>query len=163
MIKIDLGCGEYKKEDYIGIDILAQDIDILADVQKIPIRDNVVDRINMDQVMEHLGYPLACIRECSRISKRFCELTVSIPNIMNLRRFLRWMLKGKTSVAREHISCWGLPEIIHFCFHGQFKYLHHYFETHSRYHKLSWIDRKLKKYFKRIVDKNLVVVFVNVK
>ena len=124
MIGIDLGCGAFKKENYIGFDAMSHyGVDVICDIQKLPIRDNIVERINMDQVLEHLGYPLACLRECSRISKRFCELTISIPNIMTLRRFLRWMMKGKTTVAREHISCWGLPELIHFAFHAQYSFL----------------------------------------
>lgn len=161
MIKIDLGCGMYKKEGYIGIDIKQYEgVDYIADIQnRIPFADNSVSMINCKEVLEHLEHPINALEEMYRVLNKNGEIILSVPNIMNFRRFLRWMIKGKSTVAKEHIESWGLPELINLAERAKLLYVCHYTETLPRYHKLNIIEKIVKRINPNIGDKNLVVVF----
>ena len=56
-IKLDLGCGKKKKEDFIGLDIKAMPgVDIVCDITKgISLRNNSVKFVIADNLMEHIG------------------------------------------------------------------------------------------------------------
>lgn len=160
-MKIDIGCGAWKRPGYIGLDLEPQPgIEIVGDAQNLPFRDEVFEEVHSDQTYEHLGNPLKALLESRRVLKMGFPLIISIPNIMNLRRFIRWMIRGKTSVSPEHIFSWGLPELKFFALVGGFDYFEHLFETHDRYHKHGWIEMILKKSFPQIIEKNLMVKFV---
>lgn len=158
-MKLDIGCGVWKKPGFIGLDLEPDPgLDVIGDAHHLPFRE-VFGKVRADQVFEHLRDPSKALRECSQVLKPRGILNISIPNIVNARRFFRWFLKEKTTVAQEHIFAWGLPELIHFANQEKFKFVEHYFETHSRYHELSFIEGLLKKVSKQSVEKNLVGVF----
>jgi predicted SAM-dependent methyltransferase len=161
MIKLDLGCGQHKLEGYIGLDIEPfEGVDYIVDIcDHIPYPDNSVGLINCTQVLEHLENPLDALKEMHRISTDDAVITLSIPNLMNVRRFLRWMVKGKTTVAKNHIQGWGLPELINIADRAGLIYLYHSYDTYSRYHKLNVIEKLIKWIIPRIGNKHLKVVF----
>ena len=160
MVKIDLGCGAFKREGFIGVDLMPHyGVDIIATAYNLPIRKHIVRELNTDQMLEHLHYPALCLLECNRVIRMFNDLIISIPNIMFYRRFLRWSLKGKTSVAREHVSSWGLPEMTNLLKDFGFKYRHHGFSTHKRYHKLNRLEKLLNKFRPSIGSHNLYMRF----
>lgn len=82
MKKIDLGCGKSKKEGFIGIDNLDfPNIDIKYDLNKFPypFKDDEIDEVWMDQVLEHLDEPLRVIEEIYRICKNNAKITIGVP------------------------------------------------------------------------------------
>ena len=161
--KLDLGCGPHKREEYLGLDLLHEkNLDIIGDAHNLPIRDNVLDELISTKVFEHLNNPYQCFSECERVTKEWSIIIISVPNIHTLRRFLRWAVKGKISVG-AHIYCWGLPEIIKLGNRQGLAYRFHYFDTYFRYHKLGFVERLIRQFNRRIVDKNLNVVFMNVR
>lgn len=160
---IDLGCASWKKKGYIGLDINpSSNLDIIADAHSLPFRDKVVDAINIFNVFEHLYNPLICLSECNRILKLNRIIIIGIPNIMQIRRFLRWMIRGKISVSSGHIYGWCLPEIINLFKLKGFEYVNHYFNTDERHHKIKWIERIIANINNRIVDSNLNIVFIKI-
>jgi 2-polyprenyl-3-methyl-5-hydroxy-6-metoxy-1,4-benzoquinol methylase len=160
MVSIDLGCGSFKKKGYIGIDLMPHyGIDIIATAYNLPIRNHIVTNLYSSQMLEHLHFPSICLLECNRVIRMFGDLLISIPNIMHFRRLLRWSIKGKTTVASEHVYAWGLPELTHLINTFGFKYRQHGFSTHNRYHKIKGIAKLIKKLKPDIGDHNLEVRF----
>jgi hypothetical protein len=78
---------------------------------------------------------------------------------MQIRRFLRWAAKGKITVAKNHIMCWGLPELINLAARANLIYCNHAYSSYTRYHKLNLIEKLIKWINPRIGNKNLVVYF----
>lgn len=162
IIGLDLGCGSQKRKGYIGLDLFPnRDLDIIGDAHNLPIRHNVIGLIISSKVFEHLNNPFKCVIECKRVlTKQWGFLVLGIPNIHTLRRFLRWAIKGKITVGEEHIYCWGLPEIINLVESQGFMCIDYYLDTYDRYHKIGFIERVIRRFNKRIVDKNLNLVFL---
>lgn len=159
MIKLDLGCGNNKMRDSIGIDILTNsDCDILADILNLPIRRGVIDLIKSYEVFEHLKSPFYALRECRRVLKMFGFLVISIPNVMFYRAFLRWSFKSKITVANEHIYGWRLSEIENLLRTNYFEIVNFDFLTFKRYHKRNIIEKALSKYYPNIFEKSLRVI-----
>ena len=82
MKKIDLGCGNSKKEGFIGVDCLKlSKVDIVQDLNKTPypFNDSEIDEIWMNQVLEHLDSPLKIVEEIYRISKNGAKVTIGVP------------------------------------------------------------------------------------
>ena len=82
MKKIDIGCGNSKKNDFIGIDILKlEGVDIVHDLNVFPypFRDNEIDEVWMDQCLEHLDNPIRVVEEINRICKNGAKVTIGVP------------------------------------------------------------------------------------
>ncbi len=81
-MKIDFGCGQKKKEGYIGVDMRQlPGVDIVHDMNNAPypFADSVADQILMDNVLEHLDDPLRVMEEIYRISADGGQVVVSVP------------------------------------------------------------------------------------
>lgn len=80
MISIDAGCGTHKKGD-IGLDIVRTDaVDIICDLEQIPLKDDCVDCIITEHVIEHINNPYNTIREFYRILKGGGEVHIGVPH-----------------------------------------------------------------------------------
>lgn len=80
--KLDIGCGKFKKEGYIGIDILPyKGVDLVLDVEEepLPCGDGTVDEIYCSHLIEHLFKPLEFFKEMKRVLKKGGEITVRYP------------------------------------------------------------------------------------
>lgn len=80
--KLNLGCGDKKIQGFLGIDhIKTEATDLAHDLNIIPypFKDNSVDEIIADNVLEHLDNPLAVMEELYRICQRGAILKVSLP------------------------------------------------------------------------------------
>jgi len=83
---LDLGCGtdKFKGDEgdiVIGIDIHRfKGVDIVYDLNKnpYPYESNSIDRIIMDDILEHLEKPIDVLRECHRILKKNGILKVKV-------------------------------------------------------------------------------------
>ena len=82
-MKLNFGCGEFKKEHFINVDNNpVVHPDLLLDLNKIPytFEDNSIDRIEADHVLEHLYEPFIVMREWWRILKPSGLLVVRVPH-----------------------------------------------------------------------------------
>jgi SAM-dependent methyltransferase len=81
--KLNLGCGEFKKEGFINVDNNPKvKPDILHDLNAFPypIKDDEFELIEADHVLEHLDDPFQVVRELHRISVNGGKITVRTPH-----------------------------------------------------------------------------------
>lgn len=77
-MKINLGCGDFKKEGWIGIDQYPYKcVDIVHDLNKgIPLRDNSVDEIYTSYFMHYIKDLYFFIHEIYRVCKDGAKITI---------------------------------------------------------------------------------------
>ena len=78
---LDLGCGNCKTKGAYGIDITPlEGVNMVYDLNKIPypFKDNWVDVIIMNDILEHLDNPIDVIRECYRLLKKGGKLEIRV-------------------------------------------------------------------------------------
>jgi SAM-dependent methyltransferase len=81
-MKIDFGCGQQKKNGYVGVDTLSlPGVDVVHDLNIIPypFEDSVACDIWLDNVLEHLNNPLKVMEEIYRISRNDAKVIVGVP------------------------------------------------------------------------------------
>ena len=102
IILIDVGCGRgynfpYKEKVRlsIGLDLLDAvsmnsnvHCPLIGDGYKIPLRDNSVDTVICQELIEHLKYPLMFFSEASRILKPSGIFIIMTPNILGWRSII---------------------------------------------------------------------------
>lgn len=103
---VDIGCGskpyiKYFKyiDEYIGVDLISNEADIVANAKSLPIESNSVDVVLCNQVIEHDAEPVKIIAEIRRILKKDGVLILSAPQMGRLHgepndyyRFTKWGL-----------------------------------------------------------------------
>ncbi len=81
--KLNLGCGENKKEGYINVDrqeIVKPDITHDLNVFSYPFSDSSFDLIEAFHILEHLDRPLLAMAELHRILKPGGRLIIKVPH-----------------------------------------------------------------------------------
>ena len=81
-IKIDLGCGRYKREGFIGVDKFSiVNPDIVCDVEneQLPFEDSSVSEIYSSHVFEHIVDIQTVMNECYRVLAPTGTLTIRVP------------------------------------------------------------------------------------
>lgn len=81
--KLNLGCGEFKKEGYINIDIYPHlKPEVLHDLNKLPypFPENEFELIEVSHVLEHLEDVFNVMRELHRILKPDGKLIIRVPH-----------------------------------------------------------------------------------
>ena len=79
---LDLGCGNKRRPDTIGVDYSARyNPDVIHDLNVFPypFESASIDKIYLDNVLEHLDSPLKVIEELFRITKIDGEIVVIVP------------------------------------------------------------------------------------
>ena len=84
-MKLNLGCGNKRKDGWIGIDSTKTDAtDIVRDLTRgLPFADSTADEILSDNVFEHIGPPedfIFVLNECYRVLKPGGVLTAIVPD-----------------------------------------------------------------------------------
>jgi len=82
-MKLNLGCGAYKKEGYINIDCDESVApDLVHDLDKLPypFSNDYFDQVDADHVLEHLDGPFAVMKELHRILKNNGKLIIRVPH-----------------------------------------------------------------------------------
>jgi len=84
-MKIDLGCGENKKEDFIGMDISPLPrVDYVVDLAKepLPFQDNTVDEVYTKSFLEHLEIEgiIHVMEEVWRVSRNGARVELNVPH-----------------------------------------------------------------------------------
>lgn len=80
-MKLNLGCGNDKKEGYINCDI-SSDVkpDLCFDLNNgIPLKDNSVEEIYMSHVLEHFREPLKTLKEIYRVCRNGAVVKIKVP------------------------------------------------------------------------------------
>jgi len=81
--KLNLGCGEQKKEGYINVDWLKDlnpDIVHNLNVFPYPFNHSEFDLIEADHVLEHLDRPFDVMKELHRLLKSGGKLVIKVPH-----------------------------------------------------------------------------------
>jgi predicted SAM-dependent methyltransferase len=127
-IKIDLCCGKYKPESYIGVDIFKQpEVDIVFDLTKVPwpFEDSSVDEVRAHDAIEHLPDKIQTMNEIWRICKSGALVDIFVPSTDGRGAFQDpthvsyWNLNSFSYYSSAHPSLWGLCKT--YGFKGNFK------------------------------------------
>lgn len=88
-IFLDLGCGNRKKDGYIGIDVsYLKGVDIIADADNgLPLKDNTVDGVYSNYFLEHTKDLVGVFQEIYRVSKREAIVTIIVPYYASINAF----------------------------------------------------------------------------
>ena len=81
-IRIDLGCGRYKREGFIGVDkfpIVEPDIVCDVENERLPFGDSTVSEIYSSHVFEHIVNIQNVMNECHRVLISEGTLTIRVP------------------------------------------------------------------------------------
>ncbi len=84
VVRIDLGCGDHKKDGYLGLDNRRDSsADVLADVRALPFRNLTVDEINASHILEHFprSTTSAVLREWHRVLKPGGSIQLFAPRL----------------------------------------------------------------------------------
>jgi len=84
---VDIGCGGNKREGAVGVDHHPYPgVDIVADldVTPWPLEDNRFSRVICSHVIEHIGEPLAFLREVHRIAKPGALVELDTPHFSSI-------------------------------------------------------------------------------
>lgn len=93
-MKLNIGSHNKRVEGFVNVDALElENVDILADVTQTPwafASDNSVDEILMQEFLEHVEvkYAIPILRECWRVLKPTGTLTVQVPDIEAMCRYI---------------------------------------------------------------------------
>jgi len=82
MVKVDIGCGTKKREGFIGMDMIDHpSIGVMHDLRVFPwpFKDDSIDEIHMDQVIEHLPDTVRTMEEIHRILKKTGTAKICYP------------------------------------------------------------------------------------
>lgn len=104
--KIDIGCGNRKREGFIGIDYLDDpQVDINIDLRKcpLPFPDNFVSEVWSNHFFEHLCIEHVCrmMREIHRVCKPGAKVEIRVPHFSGLTNFYEF---HKTSFRYNSFS-----------------------------------------------------------
>ncbi len=83
MISLDLGCGQEKQPNTIGVDmVMLSAVDIAANLWKypLPFADNSVDNIYLNDVIEHIPNTIAFMEELHRVCRDGAHVSIRVVN-----------------------------------------------------------------------------------
>ena len=83
MNKLNLGCGEFKINDFINVDInKSVEPDVVHDLNKFPypFKDNHFNVIRAEHILEHLDNPFKVMKELHRLLNYGGVLIIKVPH-----------------------------------------------------------------------------------
>ena len=87
---LNLGCGNKKKDDEIGVDIAPTPVvDVIADLNRypLPFHDSSVDTVRSSHCFEHLDNLIALMEDIHRILRPGGTLEFTVPHVSNIEYF----------------------------------------------------------------------------
>ena len=101
------------KGKVIGIDIRKHHKpDVVCDTQNLPFQNEVFDKINASEILEHLPNALKGLREWNRTLKLNNRLYVTVPNGAWMPVFVNTMRNKKVWTSHpEHYNMWNYGEL----------------------------------------------------
>ena len=79
---LDAGCGylPYQaKREGIGIDLQRGRCDLVGDIQHLPFRSEVFDKVYARNILEHLDNPIEGLNELKRVMTKGAKISITIP------------------------------------------------------------------------------------
>lgn len=146
--KLNLGCGEFKKEGYINVDISPSVIpDIVHDLNVFPypFEDDYFDLIEISHTLEHLQDPFRVMKELHRISKDGALVIIKVPHFS----------RGFTHPQHKA----GFDVSFSYYFNPQFKGGYQGFEFKLKKIKLHWLGQP---YLKKAVMSKFLFFCYNI-
>ncbi|MCY7333708.1 MAG: glycosyltransferase [Pseudanabaena sp. CAN_BIN31] len=106
-LRIDLGCGIWKPEGFIGVDISpSPNVDVVANLnRRFPFSDNSAEIIRAHDVIEHLDNRIHTMNELWRISKPDALIDIRVPSTDG-----RGAFQDPT-----HVSFWNINSFLYYC------------------------------------------------
>ncbi|OIP76652.1 MAG: hypothetical protein AUK48_05515 [Oscillatoriales cyanobacterium CG2_30_44_21] len=104
---IDLGCGDWKPEGFIGVDIAPRpNVDVVANLNsRFPFPDSSADVIRAYDVIEHLQDRIHTMNELWRVAKPDGVIDIRVPSTDG-----RGAFQDPT-----HISFWNINSFMYYC------------------------------------------------
>ncbi|MBD2189808.1 glycosyltransferase [Pseudanabaena sp. FACHB-723] len=104
---IDLGCGDWKPEGFIGVDIASRpNVDVVANLNsRFPFPDSSADIIRAHDVIEHLEDRIHTMNELWRVAKPDGVIDIRVPSTDG-----RGAFQDPT-----HISFWNINSFMYYC------------------------------------------------
>ena len=118
-VKVDLGCGNNKKEGFIGIDIAPlEHVDIVCNLGKtsIPLKSNSVDAIFSFHFLEHVENVSFIIEEIYRVLKPGGIAEIIVPHFSNIGAYhwshkTYWNARGLDFVEKTCFCHYYCPNV----------------------------------------------------
>lgn len=87
---LDIGCGNNKTMGAIGLDrVKTNDVDILCDIgQSLPFKNEVIDKIIANHVLEHVDDVIKTIEEFHRVLKLGGVAIIEVPHVRSPDAFM---------------------------------------------------------------------------
>jgi predicted SAM-dependent methyltransferase len=113
-VKLHLGCGNNKKEGYVNCDI-SSDVnpDMIVNLEKkLPFKENSVDEIIIEHVIEHFHEPLKLLKEFYRVCKDGARVKIKVPYFSHesafgmLDHYHQFSWTSFDSLDENHICHW---------------------------------------------------------
>lgn len=106
-LRVDLGCGGWKAEGFVGVDISpSPGIDVVADLnRRFPFADNSVEVVKAHDVVEHLPDRLHTMNEIWRICQHDAIVDIRVPSTDG-----RGAFQDPT-----HVSFWNINSFKYYC------------------------------------------------
>ena len=85
IINLDLGCGRNKQKNHLGLDIKKNKaVDIIADLENLPIRDRCIDNVYSRRALQHVENYVKAFKEIHRILKLGGEIKIIVASFWGL-------------------------------------------------------------------------------
>lgn len=140
-IKLHIGCGNVYKRGYINIDAYNMSkADIKAKADKLPYKNNSVDKIENHHLLEHLDRTECdfVLKEWFRVLKPGAKLLVEVPDLIrNIEIFLRSSYHKRWENYRREFK------------HGRIQTIYGLGERKGQLHKSGFDKERLKKELSR--------------
>jgi ubiquinone/menaquinone biosynthesis C-methylase UbiE len=93
-MRLNLACGDDRREGYVNVDLRADVADVVASVDKLPFADDSAEEVVAFDILEHFpSFRTAdLLSEWHRVLKPMGALTLKVPNMLALSE---WIVAGK--------------------------------------------------------------------
>ncbi len=104
---INIGAGaEVVRDDVINVDIHPyREVQVIADIHCLPFKDNTVDAVIAESVLEHLSHPTQAVAEIYRVLKPGGLVYISVPFIIGYHSspgdYYRWTTSGMRELLKD--------------------------------------------------------------
>ena len=93
--KLDIGCGKYKRDGFVGLDIEPlEGVDYLLDLSSsfLPFKDNSVNEVYSNHFLEHLDIDAITrlLEEIHRVCKRGAKVEIRVPHFSGFTNFYEY-------------------------------------------------------------------------
>lgn len=80
-MKLDIGCGPYKKPGYVGVDTDRQEgVNVRGDVCHLPFGESTIEGIHTRNTLEHVPDIFKALSEFFRVAKPEAQIEITVPH-----------------------------------------------------------------------------------